>query len=547
MSEFGIKRLDHHGITMGVIQDLNLISLIDERVGTFEDEKLSVGTRVAAMIINGLGFTDQPLSLVPEFFEELPIEHLFGDNITSEDFNRFNLARALDRVSGYGIETLFAEVAAHACAVSGVDLKTQALDTTTFSLTGEYDDHTSEIQITHGYSKDHRPDLKQIVTELVVSHDSGVPLCIKNWSGNESDTHIFKHRAEQLCAAFENGYVNHLTADSKFYTEANSSCWDIVRFTTRVPETLTAAKDVIQQAQAEKHWSQARDAKTEYVVFNMTHYNCDQRWLVCRSAESLKRAQKAIPKLVQQERDKIDKAIFHLQAKRFKCSVDAEQASQSISKKWKYHDVFIAELKQIPKFDKPGYSKNRTPAYYEYQIILDCVKSEERILIEQQRKASFVLATNMSVEALSNDDVVKAYKDQQHVERGYRFLKDPQFFSNAFFIKTPSRISALIMVMTLALLVYSIAQKRITAAIKKQDIAFKDQSGTAKKALTVRRAFQLFRGVYTLPNAVGHQYKFIIDGLNETRVRILKLFKGRCLEYYYDARLAALDNPKMAN
>ena len=54
------------------------------------------------------------------------------------------------------------------------------------------------IRITHGYSKDHRPDLKQAVLELMVAQDGGVPMASKSWDGNVSDSQIFKERAEAL-------------------------------------------------------------------------------------------------------------------------------------------------------------------------------------------------------------------------------------------------------------------------------------------------------------------------------------------------------------
>jgi transposase len=72
MNNLDIKRLDHHGLVMGVIKDLGIIDQINAHVGQYDDEKTSVGDRIAAMIINGLGFTDQPLSLLSDFFTDLP-------------------------------------------------------------------------------------------------------------------------------------------------------------------------------------------------------------------------------------------------------------------------------------------------------------------------------------------------------------------------------------------------------------------------------------------------------------------------------------------
>ena len=103
-------------------------------------------------------------------FEGLPLDRLFGRPMEAKDLNRFALARALDRIYEYGDSTLFSEIASMACVAEGVDRSIQSLDTTSFSMTGEYVGETEEdcIKIVHGYAKDHRPDLKQCVTELIV-------------------------------------------------------------------------------------------------------------------------------------------------------------------------------------------------------------------------------------------------------------------------------------------------------------------------------------------------------------------------------------------
>ncbi|MGC9024099.1 MAG: hypothetical protein ACP5NB_04585 [Chloroflexia bacterium] len=60
-----------------------------------------------------------------------------------------------------------------------------------------------------------------------------------------------------------------------------------------------------------------------------------------------------------------------------------------------------------------------------------------------------------------------AYKGQGvGPERGFRFLKDPWFFADSLFLKSPKRIVALVMVMGLALLVYALAEHRLRTALQ---------------------------------------------------------------------------------
>jgi len=159
MGSVKVERIDHLGIVAGVIQDLGIIEMMDSRIVLDEREEISTGEAVAGMIINGLGFSDRPISLTPQFFQGKALDILIREGITPDMLNRFKLGRSLDKVFSYGCDLLFSEIALSVCKQEEVDLRFNSLDTTSFSLTGEYapdsDEHT--ILVTHGYSKDHRP------------------------------------------------------------------------------------------------------------------------------------------------------------------------------------------------------------------------------------------------------------------------------------------------------------------------------------------------------------------------------------------------------
>ncbi len=56
-----------------------------------------------------------------------------------------------------------------------------------------------------------------------------------------------------------------------------------------------------------------------------------------------------------------------------------------------------------------------------------------------------------------SEDIIKKYKGQQAPERGFSFLKDPSFFADSVFLKSPQRIEVLARLRGLCLLVYTIA------------------------------------------------------------------------------------------
>ena len=62
---------------------------------------------------------------------------------------------------------------------------------------------------------------------------------------------------------------------------------------------------------------------------------------------------------------------------------------------------------------------------------------------------------------MSNSEVLSEYKAQQSNERGFRFIKDPLFFTSSVFVKKPERVEAIGMIMGLCLLVYNLAQRKL--------------------------------------------------------------------------------------
>ena len=83
-----------------------------------------------------------------------------------------------------------------------IETKYSHLDSTSFHLEVEYKGEIVKeenekiikerpILITQGYSRDHRPDLKQCVLDLIVSNDGDLPLFMRTGDGNESDKALF--------------------------------------------------------------------------------------------------------------------------------------------------------------------------------------------------------------------------------------------------------------------------------------------------------------------------------------------------------------------
>jgi transposase len=156
------------------------------------------------------------------------------------------------------------------CAQAGIDRRCKHLDTTSCSLRGEDvpDSDEQAMTLTYGYSKDHRPDLKQAVLELMVSQDGGVPFGSTSWAGQTSDIKVFQERAQALVAAFQHApSPRYLSADAQCYHEDKAPNLPTLGFITRIPHTLGAVSPVVAQALAWDTWypvdDQTRDQGLE--------------------------------------------------------------------------------------------------------------------------------------------------------------------------------------------------------------------------------------------------------------------------------------------
>jgi transposase len=140
----------------------------------------------------------------------------------------------------------------------------------------------------------------------------------------------------------------------------------------------------------------------------------------------------------------------------------------------------------------------------------------------------FIIATNQAEGKLTMDKMLSTYKSQQAVEKGFRFLKSPDFLTSSFYLKKPERIEALLMVMTTCLMVYSALEHKIRAELVAQDKTFPNMKYKPYQKPTARWVFQCFEGIiliyqtdstqivvnmqernHTIVNCLGHHYQQI--------------------------------------
>lgn len=496
-TSYETQRIDHLGIVAGVCQEIGLIETIDGQVKT-SGRKVSCGQGTQAMVLNALGFVGRALYLIPDYLHNKPVDLLIAPELRAEDFNDDTLGRCLDDLYAAGVTEVFCQIASHALKVYGLRPGFVHLDSSSFHLHGAYDAEdpdTEAVSITYGYSKDHRPDLKQVVLQLITHHKSALPIWLEVLSGNSNDKKTFKDTIKtyyQQLRAEEQPYI---VMDSAGFSEDTLKEAQDIRWLTRVPETIAQAKKHVKETLLEEMVEMApgyhgKEIKCEYAGIS-------QRWLIVFSQAAQNRELKTLEKAQAKELETAQKDWRKLIGQTFNCQADAEKSLKQFNQKWKYHQATakVEPVLQYPKRGRPTAEDQKEVVGYNLQGDLSVDQSS----VEQAKRSlgRFIIATNeLDTSRLSSQAMLENYKDQGvSVERGFRFLKDPLFFANSLFLKKTERLMALLMVMGLSLLIYSLAERKLRQALKEMNATIPDQLRKPTQSPTIRWVFQLLEGL----------------------------------------------------
>ena len=299
----------------------------------------------------------------------------------------------------------------------------------------------------------------------------------------------------------------YLVADSALYTTDNlhklaNTC---IKWITRVPATLTEVQEVLAQA----HPENMPPLQKGYRARSMpsTYGGVAQRWVLLYSEQRQPQAQRTVDKRMPNRPWRVLSTTCR---RRFSTTAPS------------------APRHTIGSGGDQALEHSLTRIVYHIAGALASRLTDRRALIDQQ--SCCILATNELDESqLSAQAVLDGYKGHTQVERGFRFLKDPQFLASSLYLKKSERIMALLMVMTVCLLVYAALEYRIRTALKEHGATFPDQKGRRISHPTTRWVFHSFVGIHIL--SIPGQGPMILH-LTDEHQHLLQLLGNRYAWFY---------------
>ena len=404
------------------------------------------------------------------------------------------IGRALDKLFDADRSALLTQVVVQAAKRFDIRFDRLHNDTTSICLTGQYRQAKGRSMrgkrapwITYGYSKDHRPDLKQLIFLLTTTADGGVPVQFRREDGNASDSlgHIQTwDTLRQITGRSDFLYV----ADSKLCSQDNMEHIDQHkgRFVTVLPRSR------MEDAQFRK-WVQTREPEWE-LVWNRPHprrkYGPRDRWWVFKDSipsceawpiiwvkssllalrqdqtrrEQLARAKETLENL---------KARLAAPRSRIRKASQIQKEIQEILEHVTSGNYLEVHKKRIEIHRFRQHHRGRPGPQTTYKRLTrrrwDIVWTVNETAIAYDKKSDGMYPLLTNDRKLKPAQVLEAHKGQPVLEKRFEQCKTVHVIAPVL-LKNEGRIEALFFLYFLALLVQALIERQLRLAMKKNKV-----------------------------------------------------------------------------
>jgi transposase len=430
------------------------------------------------------------------------------------------VGRALDQLFDADRASLLTQLALHATREFGVDCSQLHNDSTSITLYGEYRQADGRERggqptaaATRGHSKQHRGDLKQLLSILTVAADGAVPLALRLADGNLTDdqTHIqtwnglvaltgradFLYVADcKLCTREQMGHIDH--RGGRFVTVLPRSRAEDGRLrewmTSATPDwTEAERRPGKRKGDPDQVWrvTPAPFPTAEGYHITWVHSSVKQRRDETARAERIERARRALQEL--SERLAGPRA-------RVTTRVAAEEAAAALltstgAERWVKFTVTetVEERYRQEKRGRPG-KDTRYRKLEKTRFSLEVTIDSEQVRYDAASDGCFPVTTNDP--KLTEAEVLVAYRYQPNLEKRHHELKSVQDAAPVT-LKSPFRIEALFSCQFIALLTNCLIERELRHAMARkgiQELPLYHEQRTCQ-APTAARVFEHFATV----------------------------------------------------
>lgn len=450
--------------------------------------------------------------------------------LPSGDFGDDVLGRALDRLFEIDRASLLTTLVVQTIQTFQIDTAQLHNDSTSVKFSGAYaHQKATGVQLRRGFSKDHRPDLKQLIYNLSVSGDGAVPIHCKVYSGNQNDDSTHWETWESLCRIV--GHCDFIyVADAKLCVQSTLERIDEKHghFITPLPRNrVEMAAFEAQAAASQTQWQtlwrrRACRAPRRWEVFEVAsgshqlQHTFTLYWY--RSSEKIQADAKDRQGRIAAVGEKLLR-LNHRGGRAPKTEPAMRRRAENLLAQYKTQDWVEFQI-QLKPCDTPGATRRKRPDV----PVLSVHQNAAAIARAQAMDGVFPLVTNTDLPAL---DVLKKYKYQPHLEKRHFLCKSVLEVCPGF-LKKNTRLEALMFVYFIAQLVAALIERRLRQNMLRQAIQAIPilPEGRDSKTPTYEQILHTFAG-RTKDQLYEHDQliKTFIDPLTEIQKTVLRLLE----------------------
>ncbi len=543
IDERKLKRLQVGGLPLihAIAERMNLKAILSDYIAPHGNELIPAVDTLILLIYN-LTLGKYPLYELKKWVASHDWRCLGYEPVEFGYFNDDRFGRALDKLYRADRASLMTTLVMTVIKAFDIDLSRLHNDSTTVKAYGKIPGKTrTELELKRGHSKDHRPDLKQLVFSLSLSADGAVPIHHKAYAGNRTDdtTHIETWTClRALQAAPDFLYVG----DAKLCTDEQLSY--IVaqggRVITMIPESwgeVGAFKAALRRTKKPKQviWRRrkpggAKGEQEYFSTFQGRYCTAKRGYRIHWIYSSEKRQRDRLHR--DQRLTKAEQEWRHLNARinkrKLKTEEAIEAAARSILATYDVTAFFHLEVGRLEERHRVQVGRGRPGKDTKYQTRIEvlCTLSWTRKVqaLKDEANTDGVFPLLSTDEQLSSKDVLQAYKYQPNLEKRFTQFKSIHHAAPLLFKKI-ERVEANMFAFFIALMIQALLEREVRRKMKEQNIkALKiypeereARSPTTCRVLNVFDIISTYQ--ITEKSRVVEEYK---DDLNDTQKTILE-------------------------
>lgn len=509
------KPVAHLPLVRAVIDQLRIPAIVDELMPPDPRSRVSDGECITAMILNIL---EGRVALydMERWLARTDVELLLGEGVNAAHFNDARLAACLDHIADRGTEELLSAVVKdYITREDAPRTYTVHQDTTSLTLFGAYASAKPEDGPVpaYGYSKDHRPDLKQLVFGISLHGAVGIPLVGTMFAGNTADPVANRIHIEALADLLPEEHDVTIVGDSKLVDgptvgQLLDQQFHFVSLVSHsfalraelVDEVRRAGETMPELARADGRTKadpprvyRGRSFERPFTVTDLSGNNKREvslRFLVVESTQLEDQEEKALERRLSKERETFAKSLASASKRTYACEADAVHVMEKLTSKLQYHVAHVEVRSEVVTLKRARRGRPKAgeeaPRATVYRLVESepLTPSEEAVANLEFHSRHFVLVTDhLDREAWPDERILAEYRHQHVLEghTGFRWLKNVATVAPVF-LHTPRRIAALGVVFVLALMVRNYLQFELRRQLAEKGETIPDRLGkpTAK-------------------------------------------------------------------